>query len=74
MLAEIGTLLTEQQVADIFGVTVHGVKKWRLKGLIGYIKIGKTIRFEEAEVNRFKQVHSVASACKCTVAADPEAK
>jgi excisionase family DNA binding protein len=43
-------LLTEQEVAAMFGVSTHAVKKWREKGLISFFRIGKTIRFDQEEV------------------------
>lgn len=58
-------LLTEQQVAEMLSVTVHGVRKWRIKGYIAFIKIGKTIRFEPEEVEAFVKRNRKAPACHC---------
>lgn len=58
-------LLTEQEVAKMLGVTVHGVRKWRIKGYIAFIKIGKTIRFEPKEVQAFIARNRKAPVCHC---------
>lgn len=58
-------LLTEQQVADMLGVSTAGVRKWREKRLIAYIKIGKLIRFEPEEVRAFIERNRKAPTCVC---------
>lgn len=61
-------LWTEEQVADLFGVSTHAVKKWREKGLISFFKIGKTIRFDPEEVQAFLQRNRKAAPCNCHAA------
>jgi excisionase family DNA binding protein len=56
-------LLTEQQVADLMGVTTHAVKKWREKGLISFFMIGKTIRFDQEEVQAFLDRNRKTAGC-----------
>lgn len=50
MLSENSALLTQEDVANIFGVTVHAVRKWRRYHQIPYIRIGQTIRFDPEDV------------------------
>ena len=64
-------MLTEQQVAELLGVSVHGVKKVAGKGLISYVKIGKTIRFEQAEVEAFIERNTQKSRVDSEPAAHP---
>lgn len=45
-------LLTEDDVAAIFNVSPHTVRKWRQRGVIVCIKIGQTVRYEQDEVDR----------------------
>jgi excisionase family DNA binding protein len=49
--------MTQEEVAAMFGVTIHAVRKWRSKGLIPYMRIGKTVRFDRNEVDRFYVNH-----------------
>lgn len=59
------TLLTEQQVADMFGVSTHAVRKWREKGLISFFRIGKTVRFDQEEVQAFYQRNRKEAGPRC---------
>lgn len=59
-------LFTEQEVADLLSVTTHAVRKWREKGHIAYIKIGRTIRFEPAEVQAFIARNRKKPQCECS--------
>lgn len=53
----------------MMGVTVHGVRKWRQQRLISYIKIGRTVRFEQAEVEAFIERHKKNVSCVCAKSA-----
>lgn len=44
-------LLTEDEVASLFRVTVRTVERWRTDGLLSYRKIGRTIRFKWADLD-----------------------
>lgn len=46
-------LLTQQELADLFNVTVEAVRKWRQRGKISFIRVGNTVRFEQCEVQAF---------------------
>lgn len=59
------SLLTEQEVAAMFGVSTHAVKKWREKGLISFFRIGKTIRFDQEEVQAFYQRNRKEASSGC---------
>ena len=56
-------LLTEEQVAAIFGVTRHAVRKWRRERKIGFIKVNNTVRFTRSEVNSFMHRNRQAPHC-----------
>jgi excisionase family DNA binding protein len=55
--------LTEAEVAQLFGVTTHAVRKWRNQGKLGYIKVGKTIRFDPEEIAAFIRRNRQAPVC-----------
>ena len=44
-------LLTEEETATLFRVTVRTVERWRNEGLLSYRKIGRTIRFKWADID-----------------------
>ena len=47
-------LLTEQDLASWLGVSVRTVQGWRQRGVgIPFVKLGKTIRYDSEEVERF---------------------
>lgn len=46
-------LLTEQDVADYFTVSLHTVRSWRYRGLLPYVKVGNHVRIESEELIRF---------------------
>ena len=50
--------LTQEQVAEMFGVTIHAVRKWRAAGKISYFRVGRTIRFTASDVQDFIERHS----------------
>lgn len=57
MPTEVPRLYTQEELADLLGVTVAAVRKWRQRGLIEFIKIGHVIRFDQTEVLRFVEAH-----------------
>lgn len=44
------TLLTIDQVAEIFGVSVPTIRKWQRNGTIPFVKINSTLRFRSTDV------------------------
>ena len=44
-------LLTEDEVARLFRVTVRTIEKWRSRGYLPYRKIARTIRFRWADID-----------------------
>ncbi len=53
------SLMTQEQVAEMFGVTVHAVRKWRSKNLLPYMRVGKTVRMKRSDVMDFYARHEV---------------
>jgi len=45
-------LYSQQEVADIFGVHVSTIWRWRKAGVIGAKKIGGKVLFTTEEINR----------------------
>jgi excisionase family DNA binding protein len=45
-------LLTDKDVAQIFGITSRAVWGWRQKGLLPYLRVGRTIRFRRQSIDR----------------------
>lgn len=43
-------LLTEAEVCDYLGITIHTLRHWRRTGQIEFIKINRQIRFREATI------------------------
>lgn len=50
-------LLTQQDVAEYFGVTIHAVRKWRQKGLLPFILVGQSVRIEPDALRAFIAAH-----------------
>lgn len=42
-----------KQVAEQLGVSVHAVRKWILDGKISNRKVGKFVRFSQADIDAF---------------------
>lgn len=43
-------LLTETQVCEYLGITIHTLRYWRRKGYIPFIKIERHVRFREDDI------------------------
>jgi len=57
--------LTEQEAAQIVGVTVHALRAWRWrKQGPKYLKLGSAVRYQMRDLNAYLEKHTV----------DPEAK
>jgi helix-turn-helix protein len=61
-----GKLMTEQDAAQIVGVTVHALRawRWRKKGGPAYLKLGSCVRYRLSDIQAYLDRHLV----------DPEAK
>lgn len=66
---EFSFLLTEQDVADLFGVSPSAVRKWRSQGKIAFIKVNNTVRFETAEIESFIERNRQSPQCHCRIPA-----
>lgn len=52
-------LYHEDQVAEMFGVTVHTVRYWRREGLIGHVVVNRTVRFTDQQIAEFIHTNTV---------------
>ena len=46
-------LLSEQEVSQQLGVPLSTLRWWRSQGRLGFIKLGRHVRFRREEVERF---------------------
>ncbi len=53
-------LLTPQQIADLLGVKVSTIYQWTHQGFIPHAKIGKFVRFNMPEIEKWVQQRSTA--------------
>jgi len=53
-------LLTEQDVAARYYVSVHTVRRWRRQGLLGYLKIGRLPLYRASDLEAFERHAEVA--------------
>jgi len=51
--------LSRKQLASRFGVNVRTVDSWLAAGRIEHLKIGKTVRFTEQQVQKFEKSMTV---------------
>jgi excisionase family DNA binding protein len=49
--------LTRQGVADRLGVSLRVVDKWLANGLLPYLKLGRAVRIDPADVDEFLANH-----------------
>ncbi len=57
--ALVAELLTEQQVAERYHVTVHSVRRWRREGRVVFLKIGRQVLFRPTDLEAFEAGHEV---------------
>lgn len=50
-------LYTKKQVAELFQVSQNTIDNWRKSGKLKSFIINRSVRFEEAEVQRFIKEH-----------------
>ncbi|QEP42149.1 DNA-binding protein [Ectothiorhodospiraceae bacterium BW-2] len=56
-------LLTEIEAADRLNLHRNTLTRWRMDGRnLAYIKIGKAVRYDPAEIERFMQANRVETA------------
>jgi excisionase family DNA binding protein len=51
-VAELETLLTEKQACVFLKTSKRNLYCWRMQGIIPYIKLGRSVRFRLADVQR----------------------
>src|ERR1022692_1631850 len=47
-----GRILTKNQAAELLNITTRTVDEWMKRGLLPYLKIGRTVRFKEDDLMR----------------------
>ena len=57
-------LLTKRELAAKFHVCIRTVDSWVNRKLIGYIKIGNSVRFTPSDVEAFIQKHRIGAPCR----------
>lgn len=55
-------LLTEEQLAVLWGTTPRHIRRLRVEAGLPYIKLGRLVRFDRADVDAWLAAHKVASA------------
>jgi excisionase family DNA binding protein len=45
-------VLNKKQVAELLNVTVRSVDEWMKRGILPYLKIGRTVRFKSGDIVR----------------------
>jgi excisionase family DNA binding protein len=46
-------MLTEQDVAELLGITVRAIRRLRSERRIRYVKAGRSVRFRPADVDAY---------------------
>ena len=56
-------VLNERQAANVLGCSVGLMRKWRLFGDgPSYLKIGRLVRYRQADIDSFLEAHRVETA------------
>jgi excisionase family DNA binding protein len=50
-------MLTKEEIAKYFGVTVRTVENWMIQGYLPYLRFGRAVRFSLADVQRHVDKH-----------------
>ena len=53
-------LLTPEQIAAKLGVKLSTIYQWTHQGFIPYVKLGRLVRFREADVTRWLEARSTS--------------
>jgi excisionase family DNA binding protein len=54
-----GRILTKKQAAELLHITTRTVEDWMKRGLLPYLKIGRTVRFKEDDLMRHLNDYSL---------------
>src|SRR5262245_24691462 len=65
------TLVTEQEVASRYHVTIHSVRRWRREGRITFLKIGRQVLFRPRDLEEFEASHEVVLKTRLPVGRGP---
>ena len=57
-------LLAAPEIAEYLGVPVSTIYKWTHEGFIPHVKIGRLVRFRNADVERWVEKRAVAGRLK----------
>ena len=58
------SLLTTKQLADLFGISVATIERWRAnneKNQPPFIRLGGTVRYNPVEVNNWLKTHTITT-------------
>lgn len=55
-------LLTEEQLAELWGTTARHIRRLRVEAALPYIKLGRLVRFDPQDVTAWLAAHKTASA------------
>jgi excisionase family DNA binding protein len=50
-------MLTKEEIAKYFGITVRTVENWMTQGYLPYLRFGRAVRFSLADVQRHVEKH-----------------
>jgi hypothetical protein len=73
--SDLDVSLNENQAAEFLGLSVRTIQTWRVRG--GgprYCKIGRSVRYQRADLAAFRQSHLVGSTAETRAKAASEAR
>lgn len=56
-------LLREKEAAELMGISAPTLRKWRInetKGVVPYVKIGKSVRYRLSDIHEYVEKQLVA--------------
>jgi len=67
LVSRLAKLLTETQVSMVFNISINTLRYWRQCGDgPNYIKLGKLVRYDEAELESYLQRRTCVSKARAT--------